>query len=76
MKLTMNTTVGELLEIPQARAVVEQYAPGVTTHPMAMMLKSLTIAKLVAMPQAAQFGLSQEKAEEMLKEINQRLPQS
>lgn len=75
-KLTMNTTVGELLAIPQAKAVLEQYAPGITTNPMVGMLKTMTIAKLVAMPQAAQFGLTKEKAEEIIAEINKRLPQA
>ncbi len=75
-KLTMNTTVGELLEIPQAKVVLEQYAPGITTNPMVGMLKGMTIAKLVAMPQAAQFGLTKAKAEEIIAEINKRLPQA
>ncbi len=74
MKLTMNTTVGDLLEIPEAKATLEQYVPGITTNPMIGMLKNMTIAKLVAMPQAAQFGLTKEKAEEIIAEINKRIP--
>ncbi len=73
MAITLDTTLGTLLDDPQAKAVLDQYVPGLSTNPMVAMLKGLTLNKLLAMPQAAQFGLTKEKAEEMLAEVNKRL---
>ncbi|HOU14958.1 MAG TPA: hypothetical protein PKZ84_17760 [Anaerolineae bacterium] len=71
--ITLDTTLGTLLDDPQAKAVLDQYVPGLSANPMVAMLKSMTLNKLLAMPQAAQFGLTKEKAEEMLAEVNKRL---
>lgn len=73
MTITLDTTLGTLLDDPQAKAVLDQYVPGVSSNPMVGMLKGMTLEKLLALPQAAQFGLTTEKAEEMLAEINKRL---
>jgi len=73
MTLTPETTLGTLLDNPQAKAVLDQYLPGVSSHPMIAMVKGMTLANLIAMPQAAQFGLTKEKAEQILAEINERL---
>lgn len=71
--ITLDTTLGTLLDDPQAKAVLDQYVPGLSANPMVAMLKGMTLNKLLAMPQAAQFGLTKEKAEEMLAEVNKRL---
>ncbi len=72
-EITLNTTLGTLLDDPQAEAVLDQYVPGISSNPMVGMLKGMTLSKLLALPQAAQFGLTKEKAEEILAEINKRI---
>jgi hypothetical protein len=70
MTFTLNSTLGELLDNPQARAVIDKQAPGVSTHPMVGMARGMSIGMIVSMPQAAQMGLTKEKAESLLAEIN------
>jgi len=70
MKVTLDTTLGALLDDPQAKAVLDQYVPGLSSNPMVAMVKTMTLNKLLAMPQAAQFGLTKEKVEAILAEIN------
>lgn len=70
MHFTLDSTLGELIDNPQARAVVDQYLPGISTNPMVQMVKGMSLNMLLAMPQAAQFGLTKEKAEQVLAEVN------
>ncbi len=73
MAFTLDTTLGEILKDPQAKAVMDQYLPGVSSNPMIEMVKGMSINMILAMPQAAQFGLTKDKAEAMLAEINKRV---
>ena len=73
MAYTLDTTLGTLLDHPQAKAVLDQYLPGVSSNPMVGMLRGVTINMILAMPQAQQLGLTKEKAEEMLAEVNKRV---
>jgi hypothetical protein len=73
MAFTLDTTLGELLKDPQAKAVIDQQLPGVSTHPMIAMVQGMSLNAILSMPQAAQFGLTKEKAEALLKEINARV---
>ncbi|NLE99851.1 MAG: hypothetical protein GX601_02625 [Anaerolineales bacterium] len=73
MAITLDTTLGTLLDDPQAKAVLDQYLPGMSTNPMAAMARGMTLNMVLALPQAAQLGLTKEKAEEILVEINKRL---
>jgi hypothetical protein len=70
MQFTLDSTVNDLLKNPHAKAVLEKYAPGATTHPMIGMAKGMSLRKILSMPQAAQFGLTQEKVEAYLAEVN------
>lgn len=70
MAYTLDTTLGTLLDNPQAKTVMEQYVPGISTNPMLGMIKGLTINMIISMPQAAQLGLTKEKAEALLAEVN------
>lgn len=74
MQFTLDTPFGTLLDDPQAKAVLDQYLPGVSANPMMAMAKGMTINMLLAMPMAAQLGITKEKAEAMLAEINKRIP--
>ena len=72
MAYTLDTTLGELLKDPQAEAILDKHLPGVSSNPMVAMAKGLSLKMVLAMPQAAQFGLTKEKAEQILAEINKR----
>jgi tetrahydromethanopterin S-methyltransferase subunit B len=70
MAFTLDTTLGTLLDHPQAKAIIEKYAPGIATNPMVGMIKGLSLSAILAMPQAVQYGLTKEKVEKVLAEIN------
>lgn len=73
MKFTLESTLSQIIDNPQAKAVMEQYMPGVSTNPMLLMAKGMTLNQVLAMPQAAQFGITKDKVEMVLAEINKRL---
>ena len=73
MEVTLDTTLGTLLDDPQAKAVLDQYLPGVSTNPIAAMAKGMTLKMILAMPQAAQLGLTEAKVKEILAEVNKRI---
>jgi hypothetical protein len=70
MQFTLDTTLGELLANPQAKAVLDKHLPGVSSNPMIAMVQGMSLNTLLAMPQAAQFGITKEKAEAILAEVN------
>ncbi|MDN3495764.1 hypothetical protein QL996_07490 [Planococcus sp. APC 4015] len=43
------TTVGELLADPRARAIVDELAPGLTSHPMIGFAKGMPLATVLTM---------------------------
>jgi hypothetical protein len=73
MEVTLDTTLGALLDNPQAKAVLDQYLPGVSSNPLVAMAKGMSLKAILSMPQAAQLGLTEEKAEQILAEINKQL---
>jgi hypothetical protein len=73
MALTLDTTLSVILDDPKAKAVLDQYLPGVSSNPMVAMAKGFSLNMILAMPQAAQLGLTKEKAEMILAEINKQL---
>ena len=73
MAFTLDTPLGTLLDHPEAKNVMEKYMPGISTNPMVAMARGMTINNALAMPQAAQLGLTKEKAEAMLAEINKHV---
>lgn len=73
MTFTLDTTLGEILDDPQAKAMLDQHLPGVSTNPMIAMVRGMSINMLLALPQAAQLGLTREKAEAILAELNKRV---
>jgi hypothetical protein len=73
MTVTLDTTLGQILDDPQAKAVLDQYLPGISANPMVAMARGMTLNMILSMPQAAQLGLTKEKAEAILAEINKKL---
>ena len=70
MKVTLDTTLGAILDDPQAKAILEKQLPGASTNPMIGMARGMSLKMIVSMPQAAQMGFTKEKAEALLAEIN------
>ena len=70
MEFTLDSKFGTLLENEQAKAIIDKYLPGVSTNPMVAMVKGMTLKSILAMPQAKQLGLTKEKVEKVLEEIN------
>ena len=73
MALTLDTTLGQLIDDPKAKVVLDQYLPGVSSNPMVAMVRGMTLNMILAMPQAAQLGITKEKAEALLAEVNKQL---
>lgn len=73
MEFTLDTPLGTLLDHPDAKPILDKYMPGISTNPMVAMVKSFTLKAILAMPQAKQFGITQEKVEEILVEINKTI---
>jgi hypothetical protein len=69
---TLETTLGELLADAKAKAILDKHLPGISSNPLAAMAKGLSLKKILAMPQAAQLGLTPKKVEGILAEINKR----
>jgi hypothetical protein len=73
MAFTLDTTLGEFLANPQAKAVLDKQFPGISSNPMIAMVKGVSLKMILSMPQAAQLGLTKEKAEALLAEVNKHL---
>jgi hypothetical protein len=70
MKVTLDTTLGTLIDDPQAKAVLDKQMPGVADNPMVALAKGMSLRMILSMPQAAQFGITEEKVNAILAEIN------
>jgi hypothetical protein len=73
MHFTLDSTLGELLDHPQSKAVLEQYAPGISVHPMVGMARGVSLNMLLSLPQASQLGLTREKVQLILDEANKHV---
>jgi hypothetical protein len=73
MAFTLDTTLGELLDDPQAKALLDKNLPGVSTNPLIAMVRGMSLNMLLSLPQAAQLGLTKEKADALLVEVNKQL---
>lgn len=73
MAYTLDTTLGAILDDPQAKAILDQYVPGASANPMVAMVRGLTLRALVSMPQAQQMGFTEAQAQKILDEINKAL---
>ena len=52
MALTMDSTLKELMENPEAVAILEKYAPGFTNNKLLKLGMKMTLNKCVRFPQA------------------------
>ena len=72
MAYTLDTTVGEILKDAQAVQIMEQYVPGISTNPMLSMAEGMSLKSLLALPQAQQFGITEDMVTGVLTQINAR----
>jgi len=73
MKYTLDSTVGEILKDTQAVEILEGFVPGISTNPMIELAKDMTLKSLLALPQAEQFGVTEEMVNQVLEQINARI---
>jgi hypothetical protein len=73
MAFTLDTTLGELLNDPQAKAVLDKQMPGIADNPMVAMAKGMSLNMILSMPQAAQLGITKEKVNAVLVEANKQV---
>ena len=73
MELTLDTTLGTILDNPKAKEILDKHFPGASSNPMVAMAMGMSLKMIVSMPQAAQLGFTKEKAEALLAEINKVL---
>ncbi len=52
MAFTGDSTINDILANEQAKAVVEKYVPGFTTHPQLAMVKSMSLEAVALFPEA------------------------
>ena len=72
MAYSLDTKVGEILNDTHAVEVLERYAPGISTNPMIGMATGMTLRAILAMPQAKQYGITEDMVQKVLAEINAR----
>ena len=70
MAYTLDTKVGQLLDDTNAVTVLERYAPGISKNPMISMARGMTLRSVLAMPQAKQYGITEDMVQKVLTEIN------
>jgi hypothetical protein len=72
MAYSLDTKVGEILNDTHAVEVLERYAPGISTNPMIGMATGMSLRSILAMPQAKQYGITEDMVQKVLAEINAR----
>ncbi len=73
MTFTLDSTIGEIMDNPKARNLIDKHIPGASGNPMLGMVKSWTLNSILSMPQATSAGLSRERVLALLTEINHQI---
>lgn len=73
MAYTLDTNVGEILKDTNAVEILERYVPGLSTNPMLGMADGMTLRSLLELPQAKEFGITEEMVLGVLAEINKKM---
>lgn len=72
MAYTLDTKLGDILNDTHAVDILEKYAPGISNNPMIGFAKGMTLQALLEMPQARQYGITEDMVLKVLAEINAR----
>lgn len=70
MEYTLDSKVGDILDDPHAREILERYAPGIANNAMVNMAKRMSLRSVLNMPQAKQAGITEDIVQKVLTEIN------
>jgi hypothetical protein len=70
MAYTLDTKVGDLLKDTHAVEILEKHVPGISKNPMIGFAEGMTLRSLLQMPQAKQYGVTEERVQQVLQEIN------
>lgn len=70
MAYTLDTKVGDILKDTHAVEILEKHVPGISKNPMLGLAGGMTLKSLLAMPQAKEFGITEEMVLKVLAEIN------
>ncbi|MCC6955736.1 MAG: hypothetical protein IT316_03010 [Anaerolineales bacterium] len=70
MAFTLDSTLGDLMADPRVLPVLEKQFPGLSTNPQVGIVKGFSLRNIVGHPLTAQLGLTEEKANALLAEIN------
>lgn len=68
-KLSLDSKIKEIMRNPQGKEVLLKYAPGFATNPAVKMIQMMTLRKVMAYPEAAEFAANAEAIEKELAEI-------
>jgi hypothetical protein len=68
----MDSKLGDLLDDTHAVDILEKHAPGISKNPMIGFAKGMTLKTLLEMPQAKQYGVTEDMVQKVLAEINTR----
>jgi hypothetical protein len=71
MTYTLDTTLGTLLDEPQIKGLIDQHFPGMTSNPFLGLFRGVTLDMIISNPEAAHLGVTKEKANAFLAEVNQ-----
>lgn len=74
MSYSIHSTLRELLANDRAKAILETYIPGSTSHPDLPMALHMTLREISYYPEAAQAGLTPERLETIDAELKKILP--
>lgn len=66
-KLTPQSTIADALKTPKAVEVIENFMPGITKNPAIKMVQRFPLEKIT---HVEQIGITPEKLDALLKEIN------
>ena len=72
MAYTLDTKVGDLLRDTHAVDILEKHVPGISRNPMIGFAEGMTIRSLLQMPQAKQYGVTEDRVQRVLAEINDK----
>jgi hypothetical protein len=70
MAYTLDAKVGDPLKDTHAVDILEQHVPGISKNPMIGMAQGMTIQSLLQMPQAREYGVTEDKVQQVLADIN------
>jgi hypothetical protein len=70
MAYTLDSTVGQILDDTGAVKILEKHVPGISSNPMLMFAKGMTLKAIIAMPPAKEAGLTEDMVNKVLAEIN------